>query len=125
MFNKKILLVDDDKQVTERLKLSLMVKEYDVLEAHDGLKALEMVRKHQPDLVVLDILMPKLDGLKVTRLFKFDERYSHIHVVVISHVANTQDEVLLQELKIDKCFNKPIDTEKVVAEIDSLMQGNG
>lgn len=124
MFTKKILLVDDDKEIIEKLKLPLMVREYDILEAYDGLQALEMIRKNLPDLVVMDILMPKLDGLKVTRLFKFDERYKHIPVIAVSHAARSEDEQFLKGLGINQMFMKPVDPENVVASIERLLNRN-
>jgi len=122
MPNKKVLLVDDDKAVIEQLKLPLTVKGYDIYEAYDGLQALEIIRKEIPNIVVLDILMPKLDGLKLICLFKKDERYQHIPVIMVSHIAKAQDEQYLKNLGFKKFFSKPFQVEEVISAIDKFVK---
>ena len=68
------------------------------------------------------VFSPKLDGLKLTRLFKFDERYSHIPVITVSHVAKSQDPAFLKDLGVNSFFAKPIDAEVVTQEIEKLLK---
>ena len=78
---KEILIVDDDPLVIKLLQAPLQKAGYQVKVADQGLKALDMVKKNPPDLILLDILMPMLDGFKVTRLLKFDKRYKDIPII--------------------------------------------
>ena len=66
----RVLIVDDDKNILELVRLSLVHKDYDIVCANDGVEALELVRKEIPDLIVLDLMMPNLDGMEVCRDYK-------------------------------------------------------
>lgn len=122
MPRKKILIIDDDIHVIEKLRIPLVLKEYEVVSARDGLQGLEMVRSIKPDLVVLDLLIPKLEGLKVARLFKFDERYKHIPVISVTHLSKSKVESDTQSVGIDEVFSKPIDVDKVAAAIEQYIK---
>lgn len=121
MERRKILIIDDDVQIIEKLRIPLVIREYEVFSARDGLQGLEMVRNIHPDLVILDLLIPKVDGLKVARLFKYDERYSHIPIISITHLNKTKVQEEATSVGINEIFSKPLDVDKVVAAIDKLL----
>ena len=79
---KKILVVDDEVDLVETIRLPLEMEGYTVLVSYNGEDALNQARKENPNLIILDIMLPKLDGYKVCRLLKFDERYKHIPIPV-------------------------------------------
>ena len=81
---KKILVVDDDKSITTLLENLLSKEGYWVLVAHDGLDGMVQVRKYTPDLIVLDIMMPELNGYDVCSNLKFDERFKHIPILLLT-----------------------------------------
>ena len=78
MSNKRILIVDDEHELSELIKMRLEANGYDVLAAFDGQAGYDLARKEKPDLIILDIMLPKMDGYKVCGLLKNDSRYSTI-----------------------------------------------
>lgn len=81
MANAKILVVDDEAYIVELVKFNLEKEGYEVVVAHDGLKALDMVRTEEPDLIILDIMLPRMDGLEVCRLVKQDQALKAIPII--------------------------------------------
>ena len=75
---KKILLIEDEPEFRMALRIRLEANGYEVIEAEDGVVGLDMARNKNPDLIMLDIMLPKMDGYKVARLLKFDEKYRKI-----------------------------------------------
>lgn len=72
---QRILVVDDEMDLLELIKMRLETNNYVVLTASDGQQALDKARKEKPDLIILDLMLPKIDGYKVCRMLKFDEKY--------------------------------------------------
>jgi len=75
MDKKKILIVDDERDLVETLTFRLEANDYQVIAAYDGQEGLDKARKEKPDLIILDLMLPKIDGYKVCRMLKFDENY--------------------------------------------------
>jgi two-component system alkaline phosphatase synthesis response regulator PhoP len=82
--NAKILVVDDEAYIVELVKFNLEKEGYEVVVAHDGLKALDMVRTEEPDLIILDIMLPRMDGLEVCRLVKQDQALKAIPIIMLT-----------------------------------------
>ncbi len=114
---KKILLVDDEPQIVELVKMLLEANDYEVLTAYDGQEGLEKARKEKLDLIIIDSMLPKIDGLKVCALLKKDAQYSSIPIIIFSGRANESDMELGQEVGADayitKSFNKQFLLEKI------------
>ncbi|MDH4267824.1 MAG: response regulator, partial [Deltaproteobacteria bacterium] len=83
MSQAKILIVDDEIDLTETIRFSLELEGCNVLVASNGEEGLNVARQEKPDLILLDLMLPKLDGYKVCRLLKFDERYKHIPILML------------------------------------------
>lgn len=117
---KKILLVDDDPTLVEGLSYSLKREGYEVAVAADGLRALECVREEQPDLVILDIMLPQLDGFEVCRIL----RAAGAKVPILMLTAKTEevDKVVGLELGADDYLTKPFGLRELVARIRALLR---
>jgi DNA-binding response OmpR family regulator len=81
---KKILIIEDYVNIVDILKMRLNTMGYHVVCAYDGQKGLAMARKEEPDLIILDVMLPKMDGYKVCRLLKFDARFKHIPIMMLT-----------------------------------------
>lgn len=88
---KKILLVEDEEDFATALTAVLHGRGYDISWAKDGEEGLRIARQMAPDLIILDVMLPKMDGYKVCRLLKFDERYKHIPIIMLTARAEDTD----------------------------------
>ncbi len=120
--SQKILIADDETEVVVSLKFSLEAQGFTVLTSSNGVDALEIVRKESPDIVLLDLMMPKLDGYKVCRLLKFDARYRGIIVLVLSARGQQEDIELAGACGADAYLTKPFDPQRLFEEIKRLLQ---
>lgn len=118
---KKILIVDDEPQLVELLKARLEANHYEVIHAGDGLSALEKARREKPDLVILDLMLPKMDGYKVCALLKKDARYAKIPVLMFSARAQDTDVRLGEEVGADAYLTKPFDAQTLLNKIEELL----
>lgn len=105
--SKKILIVDDEPDTVELAKMVLSYEGYDITIAYDGDEALEKIRLETPDLVLLDIKMPKKDGLEVCRELKQDPEYKHIPILMFTAKAHNRDLELGWEAGADDYITKP------------------
>ncbi|MFA6431226.1 MAG: response regulator [Candidatus Margulisiibacteriota bacterium] len=121
MQNKKILLVDDELDMAEMVKLRLEANGYTVAIAVDGQQAFDMARESLPDLIVLDIMLPKIDGYQVCRMLKSDEKYKNIPIIIFS--ARVQDpKFIYDELGANGYIPKPFDPKKLLDMIKELLK---
>jgi CheY-like chemotaxis protein len=111
---KQVLVVDDDPMVVKVLKDSLERVGYDVRTAYHGLEALQAVKDRKPDLIILDILMPMLDGFKVARILKFDKRFQKIPIVVLTSRATEGERKMGQQVGADEFLYKPFRLPQVL-----------
>lgn len=121
----KILIVDDEPDIPELLKLSLISEPYDFLVAHNGEDAIELTLKELPDLILLDIMMPDMDGYEVVEHLKTSKAASDIPVIMISAKTAIEDKVKGMELGIDDYISKPFDKREVKARIKMVMRRLG
>ena len=119
---KVILVVDDETYIRELLKQELTSKGYDVLEAVDGLEAISQVKKQHPDLIILDVMMPKMSGFNVAELLKNNPLTANIPIILLTIV---EDKAKGFRLGVDRYFGKPIDTPKLFKEIELLLLQGG
>lgn len=119
----KILVVDDERMIVAMVKDLLETKQYEVLTAHDGEEGLKKARFAQPDLILLDIMLPKLDGFKVCRLLKFDLKYRHIPILMLSARAADVDRDLSAQVGADAYMVKPFEPQQLLTKISELLKG--
>lgn len=115
----KILVADDDKNICELIRLYLEKESYTVVLANDGEAAVERFTAENPDLVLLDIMMPKLDGWQVCREIR---KKSNCPIIMITAKGETFDKVLGLELGADDYVVKPFDTKEIVARIKAVLR---
>ena len=119
---KKILIVDDEPLMVEMVMMRLEANGFEVVSAGDGQEALEKVRKDKPDLIILDLMLPKIDGYKVCRMLKFDEKYKKIPIILFSARAQQGDMTLGKEVGADAYLIKPFEAEVLLAKINELLK---
>ena len=119
-----ILVVDDDPDIGRFVEMNLRLEGYRVLLAADGTRALEMVAEEVPDLVLLDVMMPGLDGIEVTRRLRADSRTSTLPVIMLTAKTMTADRVLGLTAGADDYIIKPFDTLELVARVRSTLRRN-
>ena len=119
MANEKIMIVDDDVNICELLRLYLEKEGYSVTIANDGMTAVKIFPQLQPDLTLLDIMLPQLDGWQVCREIR---KYSNKPIIMLTAKGETFDKVLGLELGADDYVTKPFDTKEVVARIKAVLR---
>ncbi len=122
MENKKILIVDDDENICELLRLYLEKDGFSTIVANDGGQALQCVQINNPDLILLDIMMPVLDGWQVCREIR---KISNVPIIMLTAKGETFDKVLGLELGADDYVTKPFDSKEVVARIKAVLRRIG
>ncbi|NWF57042.1 MAG: response regulator [Syntrophaceae bacterium] len=119
MTPKKVLIIDDEVDLVETIRFPLELEGFRVLAAYNGEEGLSQARNEHPDLILLDLMLPKLDGYKVCRLLKFDERYKHIPIFMLTAKTQEKDKILGKETGADEYFTKPFDIDELIAKIKS------
>ena len=122
MNNGKILIVDDDTNICELLRLYIEKEGFSTAIAYDGVQALEMFQKEQPNLVLLDIMMPKLDGWQVCREIR---KTSDCPIIMITAKGEVFDKILGLELGADDYVVKPFEAKEVVARVRAVLRRTG
>jgi len=117
----KILVVDDNIDTVELLRKRLRVDGYDTEGAHDGEEGLNMVLKYKPDVIVLDVMMPKKDGYEVCEELKKSEATRHIPILMLTAKSEVSDKVKGLDIGADAYIAKPFDYKEVAASIRSLI----
>jgi len=115
---KTILVVDDEPTIRSLLRQEITEAGYQIKEAVNGKEALKSIRKQQPDLVVLDVMMPEMNGFDVAAILKNDPKTQHMPIIVVSIVDDKQR---INRLGIDRYLTKPIDTKLLLNEIGTLL----
>ena len=121
MAKGKILVVDDEIYIVHILDFSLGMEGYQVLTALDGEQALEKARAEHPDLIVLDIMMPKLDGYETCKMLKADAGTKDIPVILLSAKGRNVDQKIGFEVGADDYITKPFSPRKLVERINAIM----
>jgi len=122
MANKKILLVDDEKDLVDTVSFRLKASGYDVVTAYDGQEALTKTRLEKPDLIVLDLMLPKMDGYKVCRMLKFDERYKDIPIIMFTARVQESDKKMGEEVGANAYITKPFDPQNLLGKVKELLK---
>lgn len=119
--NKRILVVDDEPDAVELVAFNLKTAGFDVISAEDGEEALTKARNFSPDLVVLDVMLPSVDGLEVCKILRRDPATSELPIVMLTAKAGEIDRVLGLELGADDYVTKPFSPRELVLRIKNLL----
>lgn len=118
----RILVVDDVVPNVKILEAKLSVEYYDVITAYNGPDALELAREKSPDLILLDVMMPQMDGFEVCQRLKKDPKTAHIPVIMVTALSETADRVQGLESGADDFLTKPVDDVALFARVKSLLR---
>ena len=119
---KKILVVDDEIDVVEVVEMLLELEGYKVLKAYDGKEALAAVEKEIPDLVILDIMMPEIDGVEVCRRFRANEKLNNVPIVMFSSKISAYDKKESFEAGADGFISKPFNARGFISGIKTYLE---
>jgi DNA-binding response OmpR family regulator len=119
--NKKILVADDEPDFVELISMRLEVNGFKVVAAKDGQEAIDKTKKENPDLLILDLMMPKLDGFEVCRMLKFDDNFRNLPIIVLSALDQQQDREKAIKAGADEYFIKPFDLSLLLTKIRDLI----
>ncbi|NWF52064.1 MAG: response regulator [Nitrospirae bacterium] len=122
MSQKKILVVDDELDLVETIRFQLETEGFNVITAYNGEDALNLARTENPDLILLDIMLPKLDGYKVCRLLKFDEKYKNIPIIMLTARAQEKDKIIGLETGANEYVTKPFDMDRLLEKVKTYLK---
>ena len=118
-YRKKILIVDDEKTITNLLTHNLTKEGYNVVEANDGLEAIEKAGKEKPDLILLDVMLPKLDGLSVCKRIK---NMMNVPILMVTAKDDELDKIVGLELGADDYITKPFSVRELLARVKANLR---
>ncbi len=114
---KRILIVDDEIHIARIIQITLESAGFDVTVTHDGAEGLRLAKELRPDLIVLDLMLPSIDGYKVCRLLKFDKQYQDIPIILLSAMGESQDKGLGKEVGANLYMSKPFQPTDLVDNV--------
>lgn len=118
MSKKKILIVDDEPDIVTNMEMFLESNGYDILQAFDGKEALEKTRQYQPNLILLDIMMPHINGLQVCRTLKTHKETKHIPIIIVTAKTQTDEVVEATKAGADEYITKPFELKELLSKIE-------
>ena len=118
----KVLVVDDDRSALKFISANLLARNYEVVTAHDGVEALEQLKEHIIDLIILDMMMPRMDGLEVCRRVR---TYSTVPIIVLSGLQDEEKKVQALDLGADDYLTKPFGLQELLARVRAALRRAG
>jgi two-component system alkaline phosphatase synthesis response regulator PhoP len=123
----KILVVDDEPDIVEIITFTLESKGHEITSAKDGAEGIEQVKKDEPDLIILDVMMPKMNGMQVVDYLRNKEQYNHIPIIMLT--ATTQysrkpDEEWRKKIGVEDYISKPFEPIDLITRVDKVLKDN-
>ncbi len=119
---KRILIIEDEPEIAMIMRMRLEANGYDAIEAHDGQEGLLQAKSCSPDLILLDLILPKMAGTQILEALKKDDRYKNIPVIIITGLAQEATNHQATIAKADAFFLKPYDSVELMAAISDLLK---
>lgn len=119
---KRILLVDDEKDLVEIVTFRLETSGYEVIPAYDGQEGLNKAKSERPDLIILDLMLPRMNGYEVCQLLKFDQKYKHIPIIMFTARTQESDKKTGFEVGANAYITKPFDAQVLLSKIKELLK---
>lgn len=119
---KRILIVDDTEEIVNLVKMYLEHYHYEVITAYDGQEGLEKARTDKPDLIILDLMLPKMNGYKICGLLKRDTKYAKIPIILFTAKTQEKDMELGKEVGANAYVTKPFEPEVLLSKIKELIK---
>lgn len=118
---KKVLIVDDEQDIVESIKFVLETEGYECFTAYNGEDGLKLAKELNPNLIILDIMMPKINGYKISRLLKFDTKYKDIPIIMLTARSQDEDKLIGAETGANEYITKPFDLENVINTVNKYL----
>ena len=125
MSKQKILLVDDEQDILDLLSYNLEKEGYDVYTAHNGIKCLEIARQIIPDIILLDVMMPEMDGMEACKEIRDDDRLKNVLVAFLTARNEDYSQIAGFDSGADDYISKPIKTRVLISRVKALLRRNG
>lgn len=122
MAKKKILVVDDERHIVRLVEVNLARAGYEVVTAFDGIEALEAVKEHKPDMLVLDVMMPRMDGFEVLKNLQADPGYQDIPVIMLTAKAQDADIFKGWQSGVSSYLTKPFNPKELLVFVERIFQ---
>src|SRR5574344_2050480 len=119
---KKVLIVDDEQDIVESLKFVLEVAGFECHCAYNGEDGLNMAKEILPDLIILDVMMPKINGFKICRLLKYDNKYKNIPILMLTARTQEEDKLIGEETGADEYITKPFEINELIEKIEGYLK---
>ena len=118
---KKILIVDDEPDIVEVLKFPLEASGYECICAYDGETGLKSAKELSPDLMILDVMLPKINGFKISRLLKYDSKYKDIPILMVTARSQENDKLIGEETGADEYITKPFTIDEILEKVKKYL----
>ncbi len=118
---KKILVVDDEPYIQRSLRLILEMEGFEVMSASDGLEALKLASETRPDLILLDIMMPHMDGYEFSKQFRSQPDGKRVYIIALTARGQERDKTRSTQVGIDEHISKPFQPAKLIERIKSIL----
>ena len=118
----KILVVDDDKAINELIKVNLELRGYDVIQAYDGTEGFALAKQEEPSLIVLDVMMPEVDGYTVAQRIRQCPEISDTPIIMLTALSELNDKVNGFNIGVDDYLTKPFEPEELVVRVRALLK---
>lgn len=120
--NNKILVIDDDVAINELIKVNLELAGYNVIQAYDGVKGFALVKQELPWLVVLDVMMPEVDGFTVAKRIRQNEETKNVPIIMLTALSQLNDKVNGFNIGVDDYLVKPFEIEELLVRVRALLK---
>ena len=122
MAEEKVLIVDDEEHIVELIKFNLEKNKYDVIVAHNGLDAIKLAKKEMPQLMLLDLMLPGMDGYDICKEIRKDPNLSGMPIIMITAKGEEFDKILGLELGADDYITKPFSVRELMARVKAVLR---
>ena len=122
MSKEKVLIIEDEKDIVKMLDYNLRKEGFRIFSANNGEDGLDMARRENPDLILLDLMLPEMDGLDVCKAVKNDAKTTHIPIIILTAKAQESDKVVGLELGADDYVTKPFSPRELIARIKAVLR---
>ena len=118
---KKVLIIDDEANIIELLQKYFEREGYAVISCMQGDKALGTFAVSCPDLIILDVMMPKINGYKISRLLKYDNKYKDIPIIMVTARSQLEDKMIGEETGVNEYITKPFELDQIVKKVEEYL----
>jgi len=119
--NKKSILIVEDDEFNQSILVDYFSDKYDVITAYNGHECLSSVLEHEPDLILLDIMMPKMNGYEVIDIFKHNPKLAKIPIIVVSALASEAEKQIVYDMGVTDYITKPFDEHEILSHIKKYL----